>query len=958
MKKLKNILFSTLFIILSLFTLTACGNSPYKSLDVQYAGSYDYDTAKNVIMVEYGDVINFSLDDFNAVVTFENGKSKKTDKVTMDASSVNHKAPAVGDYKIYFSYMEQNDKFEITVRIYEKAVVKEYFTPYKTTYSGNIVDVENYITSLPVFNSEYMEIDKSISTISATNAGEYKVYIALKPGYVWNTATGKYTAIEFIWKIEKKQISIPTVSGETTFTYKFDAAYAPVSQTLLFDENQNEKDFYIISNNSTSLAGNYTASVKIKDQFKNNYCFTDQTDEKTFDYQILPYQLDKVALSDSGRYTYSGEAISPNLSNFIAEIMTKSDISNNVDAGVYSQTIELKAGHKTNYVWKNESAISAVRINYEIQKRHIARPVLAQTEYTYTGKAIAPEFTNLDENLAVSDTSVNIGVGTYPITIRLKSTLNPANFTLEGADSASSIVYNYTIVARTFLISLSWDKPENATYTGSTQFVNLFISGEGVENFNIKTNYKYYLKDSEGNYNEVDNLISAGEYRIVATLSYDNVNNILRVNENPPREILASDLETTLTVAKAEIDCSALSLLKSTPMYTGSAITPNFTEINNLTISKVFEIYQNDKKIDSIVNAGTYTVKISVSYDENNYELVNFTDEFTLTVKPKTISTNDFAWDYSEAFTYDMTEKTVLLVCKDYDFVIITYENNKATAPGTYTATATVSLPAEQTNYVLNANATSFPITFEIVRGEPLLKVSYEDFEFYYDAFEAGVDTNFTLRDEIYYKAQIIKEGITSLDKITLKLSSKEGVNKFDGSNRPNEYGYCDFTIKDNKCNISLNGVTYVFVIELCEPAQPLDPAPVSIKIGDKSFDFALSTETNVNNDFSVQDDGSLELELKASDFDIEGKTEIKITFTFLNDQVGVSDKTYIFTTDENVYEGMGYPTVNFVDVSTLSGTLSATLTVSIVDGFITIYVSTEADGDLYLYTTITIMFA
>lgn len=968
MKKIKNLLLSTLFIVLSLFTFTACKQSPYKSLDVSYVGEYDYDTAKNVIMVEYGEIIVLSPEDFSATVTFENGKSKKTDKFSIDATSVNRKAPSVGDYKIFFTYEEQTDKFEMTVRVYEKAVSKPYLDSYKTTYNGEVVNVENYITSLPAFNSEYMEIDRSLSTISATNAGDYKVYINLKAGYVWNTATGKYTSIEFKWKIEKKKISIPTINGSSTFTYKFDSVYNAVKQTLLFNENQDEKEFYIMSDESASLAGNYTASVKIKDQYVNNYCFADQTSEKTFDYQILPYQLDKVILADSGRYTFTGEAVSPNLSNFIDEIMTKSDVSNNINASdnAYIQTIELRQNHKTNYVWKGENAISSIRILYEIQKKHIAKPVLRQSEYIYTGKAITPEFLNFDQDLEISDTSANIGVGIYHITIKLKSSLNPSNYTLEGADSASSIIYNYSIVAKNYLISFNWDKPVNAVYNGSTQFVNLFIDGEEIDSLKIRTTYTYFLKDADGNYNEVENLIFAGEYKIVATISYDNINNVVKVNDNPPRSILASDLETEFVVSKAEIDCSMISLSNSNPMYDkNKTITPKFSTVDNLTIER-YEIYQNSVKVDAIADAGKYDVKIYVSYDENNYVLKNFNDTFVLTVRPKTISRNAFEWNYKEPFTYDKTEKTVSLVCKnkDYDFLIISYENNKATDPGTYTAIAYVAINEDQTNYSLNDDAKSFQIEFQIVRGNSLLKVKYDNYEFYYDEFSSGVDTNFNndkLSSEGYYKAKIEKQGITSLEKIILNLSSKEGASKFYSTNYPDENGNCEFDVEtDTKSGIKyvdvwLNNLDVWFRIELYEAP------PVSITIGERSFSFALIDEKNVSSDFE-ENKGTYELLLSKSEFEVIERTEIEITFTFLNNTVGTTDKRYIFTTDSESVNEMSYPTKDFVDVSTLENSLSKVLTVSIENDCITLYVSTvaiEEDGILMVeYNTITIIFA
>ena len=147
-------------------------------------------------------------------------------------------------------------------------------------------------------------------------------------------------------------------------------------------------------------------------------------------------------------------------------------------------------------------------------------------------------------------------------------------------------------------------------------------------------------------------------------------------------------------------------------VYDGVAYTLEVTTTieNNYT----YQWYRNDLAIDG-ATLSTYDV-VNVADSGSYYCEVSIPSatKKTATVEVKiahaVIDIPELKWDYTNAFTYDETERTVQLTTALPNEVVVSYKDNVATNAGVYTAVATLS-PINE-NYLLTQ--TSSQITWEI----------------------------------------------------------------------------------------------------------------------------------------------------------------------------------------------------------------------------------------------------
>jgi hypothetical protein len=92
---------------------------------------------------------------------------------------------------------------------------------------------------------------------------------------------------------------------------------------------------------------------------------------------------------------------------------------------------------------------------------------------------------------------------------------------------------------------------------------------------------------------------------------------------------------------------------------------------------------------NTATNAGDYTASVTISYDTNTYDISGSIPELFWVIDQATYDLSNVTWSYTGTpFAYDMTEKTVTITGGlPTGVTVASYTGNKATAPGTYTAT-------------------------------------------------------------------------------------------------------------------------------------------------------------------------------------------------------------------------------------------------------------------------------
>ena len=242
------------------------------------------------------------------------------------------------------------------------------------------------------------------------------------------------------------------------------------------------------------------------------------------------------------------------------------------------------------------------------------------------------------------------------------------------------------------------DTPTNISVNQNTVATVLFDGKDIKENLNDvlminNSDGKIVLKKS------FLETLSAGEHRL--TIGY-----------NPFGEQYVSDsnndapAESVITIQVNRLAGSVSDIADIGKTYDGTAVSdPEFTTTNAKSDKTVTYEYKQKDAADAEyseavpVNAGSYTVRITVAEDDNYSKAVS-TKDFIITKKPVNIkwSDNEFTYD-GKAHKAQADVISDDIVGKDKVSVIITGEQTNA---GKYTATAT---GVDNANYVLSTKA-------------------------------------------------------------------------------------------------------------------------------------------------------------------------------------------------------------------------------------------------------------
>ena len=318
-----------------------------------------------------------------------------------------------------------------------------------------------------------------------------------------------------------------------------------------------------------------------------------------------------------------------------------------------------------NYEWADPEFDGTV--SWSIAKRALTADMFQVTgSYTYTGAEREATYTFADRggSLAAADFEVsysnNVNAG------------NSAVITFTAAANGNysgSVSLNFTIEKATY--DMSGISFGNATYTYDGNEKTLAISGTLPSGVTVT-----YTTNT---------LTNAGSIEVTATFAGDTVNyNAI------------ADMTATLTISKATYNMSGISFGNATYTYDGSEKT---LAISGTLPSGVTVTYTNNGH----ANAGTYTVTASFTGNANYNTIADMTATLTINKATYDMSGISFA---DATYTYDGSEKTLVITGTLPSGVTVSYTTNTLTNAGSIEVTASFIGDADNYNVIDNMVAT------------------------------------------------------------------------------------------------------------------------------------------------------------------------------------------------------------------------------------------------------------
>ena len=288
----------------------------------------------------------------------------------------------------------------VTVTVEEREG-QSWFTGYDWRYGGTAITItvtaqynggSETIDSAHVY-FRYYSVSGGGELVSVpTNAGSYYVI-----AYVNGTAVYPDAQSERVYFTIGKAIVEKPQAGDSKFTYNGNL------QTYRITDNEN----YIVTGNTATDAGNYTATVTLKDTNNYEWAESGNSDALEFPWQIAKKEINKPADPKSATYN-GGKAVSSSLDSvgydydtmkIISVVGTNPDNAAGVSLGdgeyfvtainadTYTVTVALR--NQKNYVWNAEAGAVGDRITltWTVKKYTVAAPTAGEaTDITYNGE--------------------------------------------------------------------------------------------------------------------------------------------------------------------------------------------------------------------------------------------------------------------------------------------------------------------------------------------------------------------------------------------------------------------------------------------------------------------------------------------------------------------------------------------------------------------------------------------
>ena len=530
---------------------------------------------------------------------------------------------------------------------------------------------------------------------SVYDGKEKTVYIAglpegVKPVYSGNTAyaAGKYSAsadFEYDaenyhapkmkgtkWHIDKAVYDLSHVEWQGTKGSVFDGSEKSVVLTGLPEGVEP-----VYSGNTAVDAGEYEASVELRYDAANYEKPSFGGCSWSIGRAAIDVDLDALRWEYDGPFVYDGtekhielatvtqelglfdrlRGVQPKVS--LAGIPEGFDVeySGNeaTDAGVYYATIHLISRDNDNY-----RDIELPRFKWEILKAPIDMSGVRwdyEAPFTFDGEEKQVELTGLPDTVTVSysdNRAMNAGEYEAMAAVAAK---DPANY--ETPAPVSGCWWHIDKAAYD-MSQVRWDYDEEFVYNGKEKSVRLTGLPEGVR-----------VESYAGNRGT-----EAGGYTAEARLRY-------RHKENFEEPVVP---ELRWRIAKKQIDLSDVHW-----DYEGAFIYDDKPkEVKLVGVPEGIEAAYID---NSRINAGTYTARARLIYDNRNCEAPEIPD-LKWRIAKASYDTRKVHWNYSKPFEYDGSEKSISLEGLP-EQISVRYRDNKAVAAGTYTAKAYLSYDSD-----------------------------------------------------------------------------------------------------------------------------------------------------------------------------------------------------------------------------------------------------------------------
>lgn len=221
-------------------------------------------------------------------------------------------------------------------------------------------------------------IDYDVADNTATELGTYTLTITLKGDY-YGTVTKDFT-------VSKVLLAKP-IADDTSFVYTGSA------QTYQVTEN----DFYTITDNVKTNAGEYVVTVSLND--KVHYAWADNsTQDITYTFVIAKanYNMSGITMSDK-TVTYNGEAHSIAIEGTLPDGVSVSYENNNqTNVGEYTITANFVGSSNYNDIAPMSATLTIKKAVYDMSE-----VVFEDKAVVYTGNAFSIEATNLPTGVSV-----------------------------------------------------------------------------------------------------------------------------------------------------------------------------------------------------------------------------------------------------------------------------------------------------------------------------------------------------------------------------------------------------------------------------------------------------------------------------------------------------------------------------------------------------------------------------
>ena len=611
---------------------------------------------------------------------------------------------------------------------------------YSVIYDGDLhlFDVDN-------FDDELVYIDIDNSDFLASEVGEYQVtfYLVDEDNYVFTYYGFEFVTYTFTWEIEAAEFDISAYDWDYDDGFVYDGE----EHFVTLEDLPEWVDIGYIENSGTN-ADIYVAYAVVLPN--DNYVIVGD-DYAELLWYISPSEIANPYLLEGEDYEieYCGEEITVTIEGFDEELMTYSlfSVDSATEVGYYSVIIELN--DNVNYVFENGDSsiyltwsITTIKIDALDIYITIDGEIVDENTIVYDGNAhvVAVEGEGFDEDLMVwnhSDvgySNVNTDAGVYLVEIDL---LDTAHYEFENSIFSNALLFAWYITpAEVNLDDLAWDYTEAYTYNADLQFVALanapefldivyfnniyedagdytasvivlpstnYVLTGSIEDLDWTINQKVlsvpvlndveddaiYTYDPEVSYTamvsvEDDSLVFITGYNGVEVANVGDYYICVLINDVNNYVFADDSVMAMFTWSIAPVVVEAPTLSNDIFTYDGTvkSITTSTSDLYVVTDSEL-----------SATDAGIYFVNFLLK-DSVNYVWADLEEEneiYTLAwcVAQADVDLSTYAWDYTEAFTYDGELKAVSLVDVP-DYVEIIYCNIACDVAGDYVGTALV----------------------------------------------------------------------------------------------------------------------------------------------------------------------------------------------------------------------------------------------------------------------------